>query len=102
MKSLIELENERAEWSAKIFPQATAHSSLIKARQEIEEIQDDLDNGEPKAEEYVDALMCIFDSAKRAGFSAMDIRNSYEAKNHKNIHEREWLPNGDGTYSHIK
>ena len=101
-KSFIELEQERMEWSLKIFDEATAESSLIKCEEEIEEIRKDLLNGTPKAEEYVDAIMCLFDSARRAGFDVHEMRDAYEGKNQKNIHERKWFKNHDNTYSHYK
>ena len=102
MKSFIELEKERSEWSNKIFTEATPLSSLRKAQEEIHEIRVDLHEGEPKAEEYADAIMCLFDSAQRAGLTANDIRDAYEKKNHINIYERTWKKNPDNTYSHIK
>lgn len=101
-KSFIELERERSQWSNKIFPEATAFSSLLKAEEEINEIKLDLEEKNPNVFEYVDALMCIFDSAQRAGFPVEKIRDAYEEKNRINIHEREWVKNPNNTYSHIK
>lgn len=37
MKTVIELEHERLEWSLKIFPEATHYSSLKKLKEELEQ-----------------------------------------------------------------
>lgn len=92
------------------FPEATANSSLQKLKTEIEEIEWELfpgsirnrgKYGEDLAEEYVDALMCIFDSANRAGLGTKDIVHAFKLKLEKNMH-RKWQKNDDNTYSHIK
>lgn len=99
--NLVTLENERLEWSLKQFPEATPLSSLIKAKEEIKEIESDIEQGIKRPEEYADALMCIFDSAGRQGISAQDIVEAFSKKLHINKN-REWIKNHDNTYSHKK
>lgn len=99
--TLVELENKRAEWALKEFPAATAKSSLIKARGEIDEIDENIDDGVLDPIEYVDAIMCLFDSAKRQGLTAAEIVEAYGHKNLINF-GRTWVKNPDNTYSHVK
>lgn len=101
VKSLIELENERWPWSEKTFPEATPLSSLCKLREEIKEIEQDLSQGNLYPEEYADAMMCLLDSAKRAGITVEEILLAYELKTEKNK-KRKWSKNPDNSYSHIK
>lgn len=98
---IIEMEVERWEWSQQVFPEATALSSLLKCEEEIDEIKADIRCGEAFAEEYADAIMCLFDSAARQGMSVFDILEAYAYKIEKNK-ARNWKKNEDNTYSHIK
>ena len=79
---IIELEEERFKWSMKNFPDATAKSSLLKLREEIEEINNDIDNDAVNSinEEYADALMCLFDSAGRLGIKPKQIFEAFQIK----------------------
>lgn len=107
-KSIIELEQERFEWSLKNFPEATAHSSLLKLKEETIEIEEHLIKWKEQgwldlkiADEYADGLMCLFDSAGRAGLTPQDIFDAFELKLKINK-ERKWIKNPDNTYSHVK
>ncbi len=99
------LEKERLEWSIKTFPSATAKSSLIKLSGEVEEVRQELDRPivhlSSLVEEYADCLMCLFDSAGRAGISTESITKAFERKLAINK-ACEWKDNGNGTYSRIK
>ena len=101
MRTLIELEAERLEWSLKTFPDATAISSLRKLESEIKEIEHDLLNGVRRPEEYADALMCLLDSAGRNRISVPEIIGAFAAKLKINK-KRVWAKNPDNSYSHIK
>jgi hypothetical protein len=111
IKSIEQLESERFQWSLKTFPNATAESSLIKAKRELKEAIMELDIykagvktplcKDKLAKEYVDTIMCIFDSAARAGISVTDIRDAYAEKLAINK-SRKWIQNPDRTYSHVK
>lgn len=101
MGSLIELERERFEWATKTFPCATSMSSLNKLREEIVEIEAGLTSGTPDPFEYADALMCLLDSASRAGVTPEVILEAFEKKISINK-LRTWRRNTDNTYSHIK
>ena len=101
MLDLNKIENDRFRWSLKTFPDATPISSLRKLESEIKEIEADLNNGTPKPVEYADALMCLLDSAGRAGISFAAIVDAYYTKNFINK-KRKWIKNPDNSYSHIK
>lgn len=110
MKSIFELESERLEWSLKNFPEATYFSSLSKLKEEIKEVDKELKYLEKFPEqyhldkltmEYADCLMCLFDSAGRAGVSVEDIVEAFEEKLEINKN-RKWKKNPDNTYSHVK
>lgn len=103
MKTLTELENERFAWSLITFPEANEYSSLLKCEGEIDEIKRIIVGGEAGslAEEYADALMCLFDSAGRAGITIEQLTEAYHHKLEKNK-KRTWVKNRDNTYSHVK
>lgn len=102
-KNIIDLENERLDWSLKNFPEATAFSSLQKLKGEIEEVEKELEKptSESIVEEYADCLMCLFDSAGRAHISPDEIFEAFAKKLQKNKN-RVWVKNPDNTYSHVK
>lgn len=99
--TLLELEEERWQWAKVTFPEATALGSLRKAEEEIWEIEKDLEAGKPQAEEYVDAIMALFDSARRAAITPQTIVETYALKLTKNK-SRTWVKNDDNSYSHVK
>lgn len=109
MTDIIELERQRLEWSLKNFPDATHLSSLEKLKEEIKEVAKELKyldkfpDQDPVnlPEEYADCLMCLFDSAGRAGVSVEDIFESFAEKLEINKN-RVWKKNPDNTYSHVK
>lgn len=87
-------------WSNKTFAEATPQSSLIKLESEIEEIRQDLSDEKVNPEEYVDAIMCLLDSAGRLGISGDDIVNSFRIKFEINK-RRTWARQSDNTYKKI-
>ena len=99
--NILELEKKRLEWSFKTFTEETPQGALIKAREEIKEIEDDIANGIKDPVEYADAIMCIFEAGGRFGISAEEILVAYEKKIDINI-KRIWKKNPGGSYSHIK
>lgn len=99
--NLIDLENERLQWSLQTFPEATPIRCLRKAEEEIAEIEKTVMAGNPDPVEYADALMCILDSAGRAGVSVETILKAFAEKTAINK-ARKWAKNPDNTYSHIK
>jgi len=93
-------------FSKSTFTQATCRSSLEKCRGEIKEVERILDSPEEYPdhdliEEYVDCIMCLIDSAARAGFTPEEIRASFSRKLLTN-QRRTWKLNPDNTYSHVK
>lgn len=104
--NLIKLENERMEWALATFPEATKFSSLEKLRDELKEVEAELHSDFPVpdfriAEEYADCLMCLFDSAGRAGINAEGIAYAFSRKLKLNK-SRKWVKNDNNTYSHVK
>lgn len=95
------LEKKRMKWSLQTFPEATVLSSLVKAEIEIAEVKSDIENGIRRTEEYVDVLMCVLDSAGRAGITVEEILFGFREKLEKNMN-RKWIKNEDNTYSHQK
>lgn len=100
-KSLIDLEYERMAWALETFPEATAVSSLRKCESEIKEIEANIECGIQDAEEYADAVMCLFDSAGRNGITIEQIIYAFAKKLEKNK-SRTWAKNPDNSYSHVK
>jgi len=102
---IVSLEAKRLEWSLKLFKTANPISSIIKLQNELEEVIAELSaetiNKEHLSEEYADCLMCLFDSAGRAGILPTDIFKSFSEKLKVNL-SSEWIDNGNGTYSRIK
>ncbi len=107
MKDIIQLEKQRLKWSLETFTEATAISSLRKLEGELKEVEAHLDelafdrDIPALTEEYADCLMCLFDSAGRAGILPNDIFTAFEIKLSKNK-RRVWQKNPDNSYSHVK
>ena len=89
MKNIISLEADRLKWSLENFHEATHFSSLEKLREEIKEVEKELMLLEkfPEQEgtlkltvEYADCLMCLLDSAGRAGVSVESIIEAFAEK----------------------
>lgn len=102
-KTLFELEDERMQWSLETFPEATSKSSLEKLRSELNELEHAMEHGihSEVKEEYVDALMCLLDSAGRRGIDLHELTEAFALKLAINK-SREWVKNPDNTYSHVK
>ncbi len=86
------------------FKNSTAFSSLLKLRTEIEEVEIEMLYGTTKMflpAEYADCMMCILDSAARAGILPNEIMIAFAEKLEINK-LREWVENPDHTYSHVK
>jgi len=108
---IIKLEKERLEWSLKNFTDATPRSSMLKLQGEVKEVLKEIKTLEkfPDGDdglgdltmEYADCLMCLFDSAGRAGVSVEEIFEAFEEKLEINKN-RAWIKNADNTYSHVK
>jgi type II secretory pathway component PulM len=96
------IEARRWAWSKELFTEATAESGLLKMEEEVREIRADLSIDMPNPEEYADAIMCLFDSAARAGLSVHEVLDAYAEKVRVNIEDRTWKKNADNTYSHVK
>lgn len=102
-KTIFELEEERYAWSLATFPKASAIGSLNKLRDEVDEIEENINEGKRDVIEYADALMCLFDSARRQKepITIQEIFDAFEKKLEINKN-REWEENDNGSYSHVK
>ena len=104
IENLENLFKEYTDFSLETFKEATALSSLIKLKEEIREIKECLfeDNTyEELAKEYVDGIMCLVDSAARAGVTSKMLHQKFAEKLAINK-SRKWIKNPDNTYSYIK
>lgn len=102
-KTIFELEEERYAWSLATFPEATSIGSLMKLEEEIDEIKENISEDKRDVMEYADALMCLFDSARRQEdpITIQEIFDAFEQKLEINK-KRTWAKNDNGSYSHIK
>lgn len=99
-----DLMQKHREWTAATFPEATAMSSIEKCRDELDELQIEVvfpSSKELLTEEYVDSVMCLLDSASRAGVTVNEFVEAFRLKLEKNK-ARKWIKNANNTYSHIK
>ena len=100
-----EIIERHLDFTSNVFPKGTAKCGLIHLRSEIEEVMAELeteDTADSKlVEEYADCLMCLIDSANRAGITPAVLFRMMEYKICIN-EDRKWKYNGDGSYSHIK
>lgn len=102
MKTFEQLFTAHTNFTLSTFTEADAVSSLVKLHGEIREVTEAMDNNnEGIAEEYVDCIMCLMDSAARLGITGAELSAAFEAKLAKNI-GRTWMRNADNTYSHVK
>lgn len=102
-KTIFELEQERFRWSLDTFPKCTPNGSIEKLREELKEIEKNIENKERDPIEFADCLMCLFDIAARLEnpISVQEIFDAFEEKLEINK-KRIWKHNPDNSYSHIK
>lgn len=100
-KPFEDLMQEFVDWSGEVLTKATPSSSLEKAKDEISEIELNIKQGIKDPYEYVDAIMCIIDSANRDGITITDIKTAFQVKTEINK-DRVWIKNPNNTYSHVK
>lgn len=104
-KSIRHLYEEHTDFTLSTFTEATPRSSLLKLHDELQEVYAALDENASTAadiaEEYVDCVMCLFDSAARMGIYGAMFERIFRAKLARNK-ARTWLKNEDNTYSHVK
>lgn len=107
--TLLSLFEDFVEWASKQFPNSTMESSLIGLDREISEVIlakadytviDCEENRTNLGIEYVDCIMYLIDSMKRAGFEISELPSLFAQKLEINK-KREWKQNKDKSYSHI-
>lgn len=91
--------------SSSIFPNATPIGGMIHAKEECQEVIDELQSVTSIREylltEYADIIMCIADSMNRSGIPIADVVFAIMQKTEINKN-RKWKDNGNGSYSHVK
>jgi hypothetical protein len=97
---IIELEAQRQKWSKENFPKANAISCLAKMDEEMLDLEVELFQYRKDVDKYAGALMCLLDSAARAGFDAGEIFKAVEKKFEINK-GLTWKLNADNTYSPV-
>ncbi len=105
MSDFLDLADEFLIFSLETFSEATAESSLEKLRGEAREVEIELEAQNTSkarlADEYADCLMCLLDSAQRAGVGPRRLLSAFQEKVAINK-ARTWTRNPDNTYSHVK
>lgn len=108
--SFAEIINDFTNFSLKCFSQATYTSSLEKLeKEELKELKQAIkiytnkesDSLENVAEEYIDCIICLVDSAVRLGINPEYLETMFIRKTIINK-QRNWSKNNDNTYSSIK
>lgn len=102
LKTFEQLMSEHVAFTIRTFTKATPFSSLAKLEEEVRELAHEIQHGhENLAEEYVDCIMCLLDSAARMKINPDKIKDAFAMKLEKNL-ARKWSRNDDNTYSHVK
>lgn len=95
--------NEITEWQKVTFPKATSGSKIHHLKQEVKELQVDVDEQEPlRRLEFADCLLLLFGAAAADGMTYEDICNAIQEKFEINK-KRTWgKPDANGVVNHIK
>lgn len=90
-------------WQKETFGQATPLSKLAHLKQEIEELEKDICEVNPKRHlEYADCFFLIFGAASADGFSYEDIISAIDEKFAINKSRKWGKPDANGVVNHIK
>lgn len=95
--------NEITEWQRNTFRQATALSKIEHLKEEIKELEADIEsNAAEKRFEFADCFMLLFGAAACEGMTYHDIVSAIEEK-FTIIRTRKWgKPDEKGVVKHIK
>lgn len=102
--NLADLFNSHIDWAATTFPKQTSVGALTHMVREAQEVAHDIHRGASynhKVEEYADCLGCLLSSMSCEGITVEALALAFSAKLEKNK-GRQWIDNGDGSYSHVK
>lgn len=99
----IRIANRHIGFANSTFLDETAFTALLKLKEELKELNADLNGGDRDdiIKEYADCFFCLISSFGRAGIQAVEIGEAMSEKLEINI-KRKWSRNPDGTYSHVK
>jgi hypothetical protein len=91
------------EWQNRTFPKATALSKVNHLIQEVNELKNDLTEGNiEKRLEYADCFLLLFGSAASDGMTFKDICDAICEKMEINYNRKWGKPNEDGVVNHVK
>ena len=90
-------------WQTATFPKATAISQIEHLKEEVEELEYDLQTKSPdKVLEYADCFILLFGSAFRDGMNYEDIVNAIDEKMKIN-YSRKWdKAKENGVVNHVR
>jgi len=94
------------EWMSaadQLFPKGTPEGCLIHAGKELKELIEAHQSGNESESlvECADVVMCMLTYLRRRGFTVNMLKHAIAQKTVTNL-RREWIDNGDGSYSHKK
>ena len=90
-------------WQKETFPNATAMSKLHHLKEEIEELQSDLENKRfYRNLEFADCFLLLFGCAAADGFTYEAICDSIEQKMELNFKRKWGTPDENGVVKHLK
>lgn len=98
-----EVAKMHTDWAKTKFINGTPQGGLKHLRKEAQEVIEAIESGS-KAElmfEVADCFMCLLDVAERLKIPLDEITSTMKIKLEINK-GREWVDNGDGSYSHVK
>lgn len=101
---LANLFNSHIDWAAETFPKQTSVGAMRHLIREAKEVIADIEAAAPRAnkiEEYANCFGCLLSSMAQEGITIAEFADAFGGKLEINK-GREWIDNGDGSYSHIK
>ena len=91
------------DWQKNTFKQSTALSKIAHLREEIEELNDDIEKGNPDRRlEFADCFILLMGAAASDGMSFDDVVNAIDEKMKINL-SRQWgSPDENGVVKHVE
>lgn len=89
-------------WQKEVFTNATPLSKIHHLKEEVNELQEDLENDNPiRRLEFADCLLLLFGSAAADGMTYQDICNAIDEK-FEIVKKRKWgKPDKNGVVKHV-
>ena len=91
------------DWQKETFKGVTARSQVAHLRDELEELDFDLEHRKPNARlEFADCFILLFGAATASGMDYDDIRNAIQEKMKINKARKWGAPKENGIINHIR